>query len=235
MEITTVLLDAGGVILDESEHEKVRVEIAVEVMKSAVPGYTGATLYADLEEAIRCFCPRLLAYAFWKQLRPDRALFDDLYAKFLEEWPRRKPGLKLMEGFDTELVNLASRLRVGIAGQYGSDLLALLKEHGLLEHFSYRFTQDDFDITKPDPRYLERIASRCGVEPGECVMVGDRIDNDVIPARQLGMKTVLVRVGLHRNQRPRTPWEEPDAELQGIAGLGRAVLEVARRSPRTRE
>jgi putative hydrolase of the HAD superfamily len=138
-----------------------------------------------------------------------------------------------MEGVDTELLNMASRLKVGIAGQYGGDLLALLEKHGLLEYFRYRFTQDDFDITKPDPRYLEQIASRCGVEPGECIMVGDRIDNDVIPARQLGMKTVLVRVGLHRNQEPRIPSEEPDVELQGIAGLGRAVLEVARKSSRT--
>jgi FMN phosphatase YigB (HAD superfamily) len=233
MEISTVLLDAGGVILDESEHEKVRVEIAVEVLKSVIPGYTDATLYADLDEAISCFCPRLLAYAFWKQLRPNRVLFNDLYTRFLKEWPRRKPGLRLMEGLGEELIGMAGTLKVGIAGQYGSDLLALLEEHELLEHFTYRFTQDDFDITKPDPRYLQQIAFRCGVEPGECIMVGDRIDNDVIPAKQLGMKAVLVRVGLHRNQRPRIPWEEPDAELQGIAGLGRTVLEVARGRSRT--
>jgi FMN phosphatase YigB (HAD superfamily) len=106
-------------------------------------------------------------------------------------------------------------------------LLDLLKRESLIDHFTYRFTQDEFDITKPDPRYLERIALACGVAPGECVMVGDRIDNDIIPARQLGMKAVLVRVGLHRQQQPRIPAEIPDAEIEGIQGLADAVREVS--------
>ena len=227
MKISTVLLDAGGIILDESELEQIRVRIATEILASVVPGYSTPMLYDDLEEAIRLFCPRVLAYVFWKHVSPDRALFNDLYDRFLSEWKLHKPGLKLMAGFDSELKTMAGTLKVGIAGQYGSDLLTLLAERGLLEYFTHRFTQDDFDITKPDPRYLERIAASCGVDPRECVMVGDRIDNDVIPARQLGMRVVLVRVGLHRNQRARIPWEEPDAELTGITGLGRAVIEVA--------
>lgn len=229
MKISTVLLDAGGVILDERELEKIRVRIATEILASVVPGYSTGMLYGDLDEAIRLFCPRVLAYVFWKHVSPDRAMFDDLYDRFLSEWKLHKPGLKLMAGFDRELKTMAGTLKVGVAGQYGSDLLTLLEGRGLLKDFAYRFTQEDFDITKPDPRYLERIAARCGVDPSECIMVGDRIDNDVIPARQLGMKVVLVRVGLHRNQQPRIPWEEPDAELTGITGLGRAVLEVAGR------
>jgi HAD superfamily hydrolase (TIGR01549 family) len=227
MQISTVLLDAGGIILDESEHERVRVEIAVETLKTVLPDYTATALYADLEEAIKLFCPKVLAYAFWKHLSPDRERFNRLYDRFLAEWSRCKPELKLMTGFGAELKVMARYLSVGIAGQYGSDLLALLEDHGLLEYFRFRFTQDDFEITKPDPRYLEQIAARCGVEPRQCIMVGDRIDNDVIPARQLGMKVVLVRVGLHRNQRPRIPWEEPDAELDGITGLGQAVVKLA--------
>jgi FMN phosphatase YigB (HAD superfamily) len=226
-KVTTVLLDAGGVILDESEHEKVRVRIAVEVLSSVLPGYSLARFYSDVEEAIRVFCPRVLAYVFWKHLRPNRALFDNLYNSFLDKWERRKPPLRLTRGFDTEVTTIAMNLKVGIAGQYGKDLLRLLMERGILECFTYRFTQDEFDITKPDPRYLERIAEACGVDPRECIMVGDRIDNDIIPARQLGMKTVLVRVGLHRKQRPRTPFEMPDVELDSLAGLAVAVLGLA--------
>ncbi len=40
MSISTVLLDAGGVILNESEYEKVRAEIIVEVLATIVPGYS---------------------------------------------------------------------------------------------------------------------------------------------------------------------------------------------------
>jgi FMN phosphatase YigB (HAD superfamily) len=136
-----------------------------------------------------------------------------------------------MPGFREEAGAIARDFHIGIAGQYGGELLQLLKDESLIDLFTYRFTQDDFDITKPDPRYLERIAAACGVAPGECVMVGDRIDNDIIPARHLGMKTVLVRVGLHRKQQPRIPFEIPDAEIEGIKGLADAVLEVSRSGP----
>jgi putative hydrolase of the HAD superfamily len=227
MKITTVLLDAGGVILDESEHERVRVAIAVELLGTVVPGYTQATFYSDLDEAIESFSPRILAHVFWKYLKPDRTRCDELYDLFLKRWRELRPHLRLMQGIGKEVEAISKNLDVGIAGQYGKDLLDLLETEDLLRCFRYRFTQDDFAITKPDPRYLEQITDACGVDPGECIMVGDRIDNDVIPAKQLGMKTVLVRIGLHRSQQPRTSFEMPDIELPGIEGLGAAVSTLA--------
>jgi len=228
MKITTVLLDAGGVILDESEDEKSRVRVAVEVLSGAVPGYSAEMLYRDLDEAIEGFCSRVLAYAIWKYARPDRELFESLQEDFHSRWRPNRPPLRIMPGFREEAEAMAGDFHLGIAGQYGGELLELLKEESLLDLFTYRFTQDDFDITKPDPRYLERITRACGVDPGECVMVGDRIDNDIIPARQLGMKAILVRVGLHRNQQPRVPFEIPDAEIEGIQGLADAVRKVSK-------
>lgn len=225
--ITTVLLDAGGVILDESEHERVRIEIATRILGGVAAGYTEGMLRDDLDEAIEVFCPRVLGYVFWKRVRPDLTLFERLYDAFLAEWKERRPPLKLMPGFKQEIGKISPHLKVGIAGQYGRDLLDLLEQEGVLDHFTYRFTQDDFNITKPDPRYLERIAKACGVERAECIMVGDRVDNDIIPAKQVGMKTVLVRWGLHRKQVPRIPGEVPDEVLTGIAGLADAVLRVA--------
>lgn len=225
--ITTVLLDAGGVILDESEHERVRIQIVTRLLAGVVPGYSEAMLRDDLEEAIRVFCPRILGYVLWKQVRPDRELFTRLYDEFRAEWARLRPPLTLMAGFENEVPVISRRFKIGIAGQYGGDLLELLEREALLGHFTYRFTQDDFDITKPDPRYLERIAGACEVDASECIMVGDRIDNDIIPAKQIGMKTVLVRGGLHRAQIPRTPFEMPDEEIFGIEGLADALMRVA--------
>jgi FMN phosphatase YigB (HAD superfamily) len=229
MTTTTVLLDAGGVILDESDDEKARVETAVEVLRTVITGYSTEILYSDLHEAIEVFCPRILAYAFWKRLKPDRSLFEEIYKEFITEWRGRRPALKLMAGIKSEVEAIARHFEVGIAGQYGRDLLDLLEREALLDSFTHQFTQDDFEITKPDPRYLEQITHACGVKPKDCIMVGDRVDNDIIPAKHLGMKTILVRVGLHRNQQPRIPWEMPDAEMESIAGLAKAVKGVSTR------
>ena len=133
--------------------------------------------------------------------------------------------IKRIEG--AELKAICEDFKVGIAGQYGQELLRLLDEHSILEYFTYRLTQDDFATTKPDLRFFESIVKRCGIDPRQCIMVGDRIDKDVIPAKLLGMKTILVRVGLHQNQQPRIPFEVPDAELNSISGLAETVLTIA--------
>jgi FMN phosphatase YigB (HAD superfamily) len=54
-------------------------------------------------------------------------------------------------------------------------------------------------------------------------MVGDRIDNDVVPAKILGMRTVLLRTGRHIEQKPRT-WEEvPDFDVYDAPGILTAI------------
>ena len=57
-------------------------------------------------------------------------------------------------------------------------------------------------------------------------MVGDRIDNDVIPAKMIGMKTIRVRLGMHAQQEPRTPDERPDVEILSIQELAAAVRKI---------
>ena len=227
MKTTTVFLDAGGVILDESEHEDARARLALEVLNPVVPGYSVSQYFSDVEEAVRVLCPSAYQYVFWKYLKNDRSLFDKLFGSFKDKWKQRKPPLKLTSGLEKEVKEISKNFDMGIAGQYGKDILELLEKHSVLDCFAYRFTQDDFSITKPDPRYYEQILKKCGVDPKESIMVGDRIDKDVIPARQLGMKTVLIRAGLYKNQQPRIPFEIPDLELDNVSGLAKAVLKLA--------
>jgi HAD superfamily hydrolase (TIGR01549 family) len=223
MKITTVFLDAGGVILDESEHEDARAELAVEVLSPVVPRYSIKQYFSDIDEAVSLLIPSAYQYVFWKYLKDDRSRFEHLFGSFKDKWKQRKPALKLNSGLEKEIRAISKNFKIGIAGQYGKDVLELLKKHSILDCF----TQDDFSITKPDPRYYEQILRKCGVVPEECIMVGDRIDKDIIPARQLGMKTILVRTGLYKNQQPRIPFEIPDADLDSIKDLADAVLKIA--------
>jgi len=222
-----VLLDVGGVLLDEAEHEQVRAEVTAELLGNLVPGYSVGDYFAAIDEAVRAFAPAAYKYVFWKHLRPDRERFDALYARATALYRERMPPFKLMDGIAGEVRALSADFRLGIAGQYRSDILDTLDASGIRDCFASLLTQEHFAITKPDPRYLEQIARAMDADPAACIMVGDRIDKDVIPARQLGMKTVRIRVGLHRNQQPRTPDEIPDAELDGVIGLAEAVRQVA--------
>jgi FMN phosphatase YigB (HAD superfamily) len=47
-------------------------------------------------------------------------------------------------------------------------------------------------VEKPSPAFFARIVAEAKCEPAEIVYVGDRVDNDVIPARDAGMKAVFL-------------------------------------------
>ena len=57
--------------------------------------------------------------------------------------------------------------------------------------------------------------------PDRMVMIVDRLDNDVFPTKNAGMKTVRVRQGLSILQSPRDERYVPDFEAASLAGLCR--------------
>ncbi|GAA1195123.1 FMN phosphatase YigB (HAD superfamily) [Kitasatospora gansuensis] len=56
-------------------------------------------------------------------------------------------------------------------------------------------TSDDWGASKPDPLFFERVAEVVPAAPDEILYVGDRLDNDVLPALEAGMRTALIRRG----------------------------------------
>ncbi|GAA2825512.1 HAD family hydrolase [Kitasatospora sp. CM 4170] len=56
-------------------------------------------------------------------------------------------------------------------------------------------TSDDWGASKPDPLFFERVAEVTPAAADEILYVGDRLDNDVLPARAAGMQTALIRRG----------------------------------------
>jgi HAD superfamily hydrolase (TIGR01662 family) len=54
---------------------------------------------------------------------------------------------------------------------------------------------ESWGVHKPDPRFFERIAIELDLPIGEIAYVGDRLDNDVLPAAAAGMQAIFVRRG----------------------------------------
>ena len=50
-------------------------------------------------------------------------------------------------------------------------------------------------LSKPDPAFFQRMADELGLEPEEVMYVGDRLDNDILPAQEVGMHAVFIRRG----------------------------------------
>jgi HAD superfamily hydrolase (TIGR01549 family) len=56
-------------------------------------------------------------------------------------------------------------------------------------------TSDEWGVQKPDPEFFARVVELTGFPAAETAYVGDRLDNDVLPAADAGMRPVLIRRG----------------------------------------
>ncbi|MFO1081781.1 MAG: HAD family hydrolase [Reyranellaceae bacterium] len=117
-------------------------------------------------------------------------------------------------------------LKLGIVANQPEATRRKLERAGLLDLFEHHGMTGLTGLRKPDPQAFRQAAESLGVAAASCIMVGDRIDNDVVPAKALGMATVLFRSGRHRRQRPRDVSEEPDRVVTDVVELERAIGEL---------
>jgi HAD superfamily hydrolase (TIGR01450 family) len=77
----------------------------------------------------------------------------------------------------------------------------------------------DTIVGKPSPIILEVALGALGVGASEAVMVGDRIDTDILMGKRLGLGTVLVLSGITTAGDPRIEEMRPDLVLPSIKEL----------------
>ena len=88
----------------------------------------------------------------------------------------------------------AAGVRIGIAGNQPLEAKPALEALALGADFVA--TSAEWGVQKPDARFFARVLEACGAAPGEITYVGDRVDNDVLPALAAGMRAAYVPRGL---------------------------------------
>ena len=68
-----------------------------------------------------------------------------------------------------------------------------------------------------------------GVEPARAVMVGDRLDYDVRPAKEAGLRTVWVLRGEAPDLPTAEQLAEPDAAVADLRGLPEVIEDLGTR------
>ena len=117
-------------------------------------------------------------------------------------------------------------LKLGIVANQPEAARERLARAGIGELFDYQGLSALTGLRKPDPRAFLAAAEAMGVSPVACIVVGDRIDNDIVPAKALGMAAIQLRSGRHRRQRPRSPAETPDAVVTDVLELEEAITSL---------
>ena len=123
--------------------------------------------------------------------RPDwRLSMEDLY-------PDALPTLRRLR---------EAGFRLGAVGNQPATSEVLLGAIGVdLEIVA---SSETWGVAKPAGAFFLRVAQEFGLDPASVLYVGDRLDNDVLPAVTVGMHAVLLRRG---------PWAVQHAEWDEAA------------------
>lgn len=114
-------------------------------------------------------------------------LAGGLYDTMADHWIAVPGGIELLAALR------ARDLRVGLLSNIAIDIRARLTQLGLLQHLDVVVLSFEEGMVKPDPRIFILAAERLGLEPRECLYVGDdpRSDAGAVAA---GMPCLLVPV-----------------------------------------
>ena len=167
-----------------------------------------------------------------------KVTYDDFYNKMVEISKYNQSGYnKALEAYglkmspwnsDDEFVypetenclsELSKHYKIGIIANQNLGSEERLEKLGLLKHIDLVIASAEEGVAKPDLRIFQIALARAKCKPEEAVMVGDRIDNDIIPANKIGMTTVWIKHGFGGYAELKEIEEHPDYTINNLNDL----------------
>lgn len=108
---------------------------------------------------------------------------------------------------------------IGIIANQSAGTAERLSAWGLLAHIDLLVASAEEGVSKPDPAIFRIALERAGCRPHEAMMIGDRLDNDIAPAKAVGMRTIWLPQGPAEWQLPRCAEEKADAVARRLTQL----------------
>lgn len=101
----------------------------------------------------------------------------------------------LYKDTDKCLKLLSNKYKIGIIANQSLGTKDRLEKHGILQYIDLVIASAEEGVSKPDKRIFKIALERSKCEPDQAIMIGDRIDNDIVPAKSLGMHTIWIKQG----------------------------------------
>lgn len=180
--IKAVVFDVGEIVVNEETEYGTWADY-LGVSRHAFSAAFGATIARGLDyrETFQIFRPGF-----------------DLATERAARAAAGKPETFTAEDLYPDIVDCLAELRdagvqVGLAGNQTKRAGEIL--HSLDLPVDWIRTSDSWGVEKPSAAFFDRTIEETGVPAAHVLYVGDRIDNDITPALQAGMQTVLVKRG----------------------------------------
>lgn len=210
-----VFLDVGGPIYDDAWYAR--------ALLAALRGLGGDVAEPDFwAEVDRCRreqagMTRPIVRRF---LGPEA---DPAEVSALAERHWRYPPEALYDDVLPTLAALARTRRLGLLANQPAATRAALERDGVAPYIDVWVISDEAGVAKPDPRIFAQAVREAGCRPDQAVFVGNRLDNDLRPAKAVGLRTVWLLRGEAPPEPTAEQLDEPDAVIATLAELPAAL------------
>ena len=160
---------------------------------------------------------KTLAMAFYRQ---NKRGHREVMRLFGVDYPQWSPLYEELYPDTAQcLRTLKKKYRLGIIANQIPGAEKRLEEMGIRRYFDLIVTSAEEGVAKPDLRIFSIALTRAACTPDQAVMIGDRIDNDIVPAKQMGMKTGWIKQGFGKYWSIQGDCETPDYEVNDLSEL----------------
>ena len=137
----------------------------------------------------------------------------------LTKTPWHKEDERLFPDTMKCLKKLHGQYRIGIIANQSLGSKERLERFGILEYIDLVVASAEEGMAKPDKRIFMIALERAGCKVNEAAMVGDRLDNDIVPANEIGMYTICIKQGNLKDACPSEELEQPDMTVESLCEL----------------
>ncbi len=215
--LDVVFLDVGGTIYDDVWYSRA-LTTALRELGAEFTDQAFAEEYERLRRAPGGSFRRLLAERFLGE-RLDVAAVEKTMAK---HWSYPAEAL-YPEVLDC-LKRLSEDYRLGIIADQERTIHDALRRDGVESFIDVWCISADIGMEKPDYRvFTYALTSARATDPSRAVMVGDRLDDDIRPSRDVGMRAVWVLTGKAPPEPTEDQLAEPDLWIRDLSELPDAL------------
>jgi len=122
------------------------------------------------------------------------------------------------------LHRLSQHYKLGIIANQNAGAALRLAQYGLQEYFNVIAASAEAGFSKPDLQLFKLALEQADCMPNQTVMIGDRPDNDIFPAKHLGMQTIRIIQGYSAFQEPSSEEYNADATVISLGELPGLLL-----------
>ncbi len=220
-ECRAILFDFGGTLDSDGEHwldrfydlyQEAEIDVPPDRIKQAF--YRADDRCTGDPQLLSWGLRPLMKYHVHLQFQTldlrDGRKEDELVEKFCarSEWFLRRNAALLHR--------IKHRFRLGVVSNFYGNVRVLCEEAGLARSLKVILDSAQAGMSKPDPALFLTALADVEFPPEKVIFVGDSYERDIIPAGQVGMKTIWLQ-GPH----PRLPVHAPpvDASITTLTAL----------------